>query len=197
MADNQNANLKPCKHCGQMMAKSAKVCPNCGGKNKPPIYKRPWFIVIAVIVVLGVIGSIGGGGNSSNSGSSSTTTKTETANTTTQETKAEEVIEYTHYDVSEMMDDLNGNALKAQNKYKGQYIEITGRLNTIDSDGKYISVTRSDDEWAILGVHCTIKTDEQRNQVMDMSMGDTVTIRGKCTDCGEVLGFYLDIEEIE
>ena len=89
MAENQNANLKPCKHCGQMMAKSAKVCPNCGGKNKPPIYKRPWFIVIAVIVVLGVIGSIGGGGNSSNSGSSSTTTKTETANTTTQETKAE------------------------------------------------------------------------------------------------------------
>lgn len=31
------------------------------------------------------------------------------------------------YDVSEMMDDLNGNAMKAQSKYKGQYIEIVGR----------------------------------------------------------------------
>lgn len=31
------------------------------------------------------------------------------------------------YDVPEMMDDLNGNAMKAQSKYKGQYIEIVGR----------------------------------------------------------------------
>jgi hypothetical protein len=204
MIDNQNANLKPCKHCGHMMAKSAKVCPNCGGKNKPPIYKRPWFIAIAVIFVLGLIGSIGGG-KSSNSGSSSTTSsKTETTSTSSQEKKEaktaeekEEVIEYTHYEVSEMMDDLNGNAMKAQSKYKDQYIEITGRLSNIDSDGKYISVTRSDDEWAILGVHCTIKTEDQRNQIMDMTIGDTVTIRGKCTDVGEVLGYYLDIQEID
>ncbi|SDA79860.1 tRNA_anti-like [Butyrivibrio sp. INlla18] len=189
MADNQNPNLKPCKHCGQMMAKSAKVCPNCGGKNKPPFFKRPWFIILCVLIVLGIIGSAGGGSKSSNSGgSSSGTTNTE---------KVEEKIEYTHYDVTEMMDDLDGNAMKAQNKYKGQYIEITGRLNVVDSDGKYISLTKADDEWAILGVTCYIKNDDQKNKVMEMSIGDTVTLRGKCTDVGEVLGYYLDIAEID
>ncbi len=206
MSENQNANLKPCKHCGQMMAKSAKVCPNCGGKNKPPIYKRPWFIVLVVLIVLGAIGSAGGNKSSDTSSnrtseSSVTTSKTTSATTEKKEAKAEEkveeVIEYTHYDVSEMMDDLNSNAMKAQSKYKNQYIEITGRLNAIDSDGKYISLTKTDDEWAILGVHCTIKNDEQRNQIMEMAIGDTVTLRGKCTDCGEVLGYYLDIAEID
>lgn len=196
MADNQNPNLKPCKHCGQMMAKSAKVCPSCGGKNKPPFYKRPWFIILCVLIVLGAIGTAGGGGNNS-SDSVGTSTGTTTENKSSTTAQVEETIEYTHYDVSEMMDDLNGNAMKAQSKYKGQYIEITGKLSTIDSDGKYISVTRSDDEWAILGVQCSIKSDDQKNQIMEMSIGDTVTIRGKCTDVGEVLGYYLDISEIE
>ncbi len=95
------------------------------------------------------------------------------------------------------MDDLNGNDMKAQNKYKGQHIEITGRLNVIDSDGKYISLVPVDDEWAIIGVHCTIKNDDQRKQIMEMAIGDTVTLRGKCTDVGEVLGYYLDIAEID
>ena len=126
MADNQNANLKPCKHCGEMMAKSAKVCPKCGGKNKPPIYKRPWFIILCALILIGAIGSAGGSKKDSSSSSTSTTvtenksSTTEKA-TTQKEEKVEEKIEYTHYDVSEMMNDLNSNAMKAQNKYKNQY----------------------------------------------------------------------------
>lgn len=51
-----------CKHCGAQIAKSAKVCPNCGGKNKKPVYLRWWFIALVVIVLLAAIG--GGGGSS-------------------------------------------------------------------------------------------------------------------------------------
>ena len=47
--------MTTCKHCGQEIAASAKVCPHCGGKNKPPIYKRWWFIAIIVIIVLAAI----------------------------------------------------------------------------------------------------------------------------------------------
>lgn len=55
MAKNK---MKICKHCGAEIAKSAKVCPVCGGKNKKPIFKRVWFwLVIAVILIL----AIGGG----------------------------------------------------------------------------------------------------------------------------------------
>lgn len=58
-----NSNLISCKSCGQMIAKSAKKCPNCGEKNKKPIYKRVWFIILCIIVLLGIAGSIAGGGD--------------------------------------------------------------------------------------------------------------------------------------
>lgn len=48
-----------CKSCNTTILKKAKICPNCGVKNKKPIYKRAWFIVVAVILVLSVLGSIG------------------------------------------------------------------------------------------------------------------------------------------
>lgn len=69
MAKNK---MTTCKHCGAEIAASAKVCPQCGGKNKPPIYKRWWFIVIIVLIVLS---AIGGSGSGSDSSASSSTTK--------------------------------------------------------------------------------------------------------------------------
>ena len=49
-----------CKHCGEEIAKSAKTCPKCGGKNKKPFYKKLWFWLI-VIVIIGIAGSSSGG----------------------------------------------------------------------------------------------------------------------------------------
>ena len=66
------SKMTTCKHCGAEIAASAKVCPQCGGKNKPPIYKRWWFIVIIVLIVLS---AIGGSSSSSDGSASSSTTK--------------------------------------------------------------------------------------------------------------------------
>jgi aspartyl/asparaginyl-tRNA synthetase len=96
-----------------------------------------------------------------------------------------------------MMDELSSNALKAEKKYQDQYVEITGILSNIDSDGKYIGLVPSDDEYAFIGVQCYIKSDEQTDRVMEMTIGDTVTIKGQITIIGEVLGYSLDIDEIK
>ena len=181
--------MTTCKHCGQEIAASAKVCPHCGGKNKPPIYKRWWFIAIIVIIVLAVIG---GSGSSDSSGSTSSTATSKTA---VSSSSSEAAIEYTAYTVTELSEDLNSNALKAADKYKGQYVELTGRLSVIDSNGKYVSIVDSTDEWAITGVQCYIKDDEQKQVVMDMSIGDEIVVKGKITDVGEVLGYFLDMTE--
>lgn len=69
MAKNK---MTTCKHCGAEIAASAKVCPQCGGKNKPPIYKRWWFIAIIVLIVLSAIGGSGSGSDSSASSSKAT-----------------------------------------------------------------------------------------------------------------------------
>ena len=73
------SKMTTCKHCGAEIAASAKVCPQCGGKNKPPIYKRWWFIAIIVLVVLSAIG--GSGSSSDSSASSSKATSKASAST--------------------------------------------------------------------------------------------------------------------
>lgn len=51
------SKMTTCKHCGSESAASAKVCPQCGGKNKPPIYKRWWFVLMVIFVFLSYLGS--------------------------------------------------------------------------------------------------------------------------------------------
>ena len=95
------------------------------------------------------------------------------------------------------MDALENNAASASDTYKDKYFEVTGLLSNIDSDGSYIDLTSLNDEWDIVGVTCMIQNDEQLEVVKKMSTGQEVTVKGKITDVGEVLGYTLDIDEIE
>lgn len=51
-------NMKLCKTCGAMIAKKAKKCPQCGAKNKKPVYKRIWFWILVIIIGAFVIKEI-------------------------------------------------------------------------------------------------------------------------------------------
>lgn len=175
-----------CKTCGAEMASNAKTCPQCGAKNKKPIYKKWWFWVLIVIIIGGIIG----GSSSSKDKPSDTSANTDT--------KQEETITYTHYNVTELFDALKDNALKASETYKDQYVEIEGYLGTIDSDGKYIGVTADPDDYDYLfeDIHCRIKSDDQLSQIIEMSKEAPIVVRGKITDVGEVLGYSLNIDSI-
>lgn len=178
---------KKCKYCQSDIPKKAKVCPVCKKKQGG----RGCLIAVGVVVALGIIGAAAGGGSSSSSNSSVAGTPTAKVEETTAAP-----IEYTAYNVADMMNDLKSNAMNASDKYKGQYLEITGKLSVIDSNGKYISIT-PDDPFAILGVQCYIKSDEQKDAIKTKSIGDSITVKGKCTDVGEVLGYSLDIDSVE
>lgn len=176
---------KKCKYCKTEIPADAKVCPQCRRKLKGG--KLKW--VILIILIVAIIGAVSGENDSKSSTTASTSSNSSE--------KKEEVsaIEYTSVSVNDMMTELENNALGASDKYKDQYLEITGRLGVIDSSGKYISLY-PDDEFALIGVQCYIKNDEQKTKVSSMKKGDTVTLKGKCTNVGEVLGYSLDIEEI-
>ncbi len=178
------AKMIHCKSCGKEIAESAKTCPGCGAKNKKPFYKAVWFWVIVAIIFIGVVA---GGGSDENSATDSGNTNN------AQETK---VVEYQKVDIDELEDALEENAAAAKDKYNGKYLEITGRLGTIDSDLKYISVLSNTDEWDLVGVHCTIKNAKTKDVVKTLKKDQTIVVKGKITDVGEVLGYYLDIDEI-
>ena len=178
---------KKCKHCKMDIPKDAKICPHCRKKQKSGILK--WVVLILIIGV--VIGAVTGEDKSTDS-----TTKQTEATASDSQKQESESIEYTSVSVNDMIDALNNNAMGASDKYKGKYLEITGKLTNIDAAGKYIDLM-ADGDFEIIGVQCYIKNDDQKAKIASMSKGDTVTLKGKCTDVGEVLGYSLDIDEIE
>ena len=177
------SKLIKCNSCGKEVADTAKSCPGCGAKVKKPIYKRVWFWVIIVFVVIGL--ASGGSGESS-----------ESSNSSNNSTEKQEKIEYIKLDVDTLNDALENNAASAKETYNGKYVEVTGKLSTIDSDLAYISIVSTTDEWDFIGVHCEIKDSKTKDVVKTLSKDQTIVVRGKITDVGEVLGYYLDIIEI-
>ena len=184
--------LKTCPVCGKEMAAGAKACPSCGAKNKKPIYRRWWFWVLVVLVIAAVGSAMGSEDNGGTDTPQQETTGTPESGTGQAE---EPAVTYTAYSVGQLMDDLDSNALKAESTYQDQYVELTGRLNVVDSDGDYISIVPQDDQFAILGVQCYLQTEEQRQQVLEIQIDQVITVRGQITSVGEVMGYLLDVDD--
>lgn len=146
--------------------------------EKKPIYKRTWFIVLVVLIVIGTI--------------SSQIKKKEAKKAEELQTTKDKLAEYTKVDVNELVSELDNNALNAQQLYKDKYLEITGPLSTIDSDGKYFSIRPSG---RVFGVQCYIKDKEQLNYLATLSKGEYITVRVRITDVGEIIGYQADVIE--
>lgn len=108
----------------------------------------------------------------------------------------ENKIEYIQVDSNTLISDLTNNALKAEKTYQKANLEITGKLSVIDSDGNYITLSRTDNEYSFTSIMCYIKNDEQLNTVLEMCIGDTVVVKGQVKQIGEVLGYSVDIHEL-
>ncbi len=178
---------KFCEKCGKPMLNNAVMCMSCGAKVKKPIFKEWWFWLIIAVVII----ALGNAGNNS--------TETPTNNeqpSQTQQTMPAENITYEVYTVSQLLDDLANNALKAEETYKNKHVEITGTLSNIDSDGSYISLSPTNNSFTLVNVQCYIKNEEQKARILELEKGDTVTIKGKIKSIGELLGYSIDIHAV-
>ena len=45
-------------------------------------------------------------------------------------------------------------------------------------------------------ITCNIKSDEQRETIMEMNAEEKIIIKGKITDVGEIMGYTLNIDSI-
>ena len=124
---------------------------------------------------------------------------------TTETNKIEETIpetttskEYIQCSATDLFDLVHGNALKAKSTYEGAYVEISGYVTNIDASGKYISIGAKSDNYEYLfdSIQCFIKDDVTLEKVMELSKDNFVTIKGKITSVGEVLGYTMNIESI-
>lgn len=176
---------KICKHCQTEIPYKAKVCPQCrkkqGGKLK--------WIIIGILILIVAIGAFGGGDDTDSTDS----TKTESAEK--KEKKEKKKIDYTKVSAVELDKVLDKNAAKAAKQYKGKYLEISGTLGNIDSDLSYFDVDGNDFDFTI--IQCYIQNEEQENIILEMEQGDKITVRGKCTDVGELMGYSIEVDSIK
>lgn len=113
-------------------------------------------------------------------------------------TPIQPTIQYTFVSVQELYDALHSNALRANDTYLDMYIVAVGVLGGIDNDGKYFTIHDPyDDSIWTDDLHCDITTEDQRKTLMNLDSGDIVTVRGKITTVGEVMGYLMDIDQLE
>lgn len=157
------------------------------------IFKKWWFWVIIFVVAIAIIGSSTDSTESAADSAVTDTTATETPAVDTTST-----VVYEKVDLQQMLDDLDTNALKAEKTYQDKYIQIACKIANFDSDGKYISVEPVNaSEWNFITAMCYIKNDAQLDFLLEKSVGDTVTIEGKVISIGEVLGYSINIDQID
>lgn len=186
--DEQNEkkeNTKVCKYCQSEISKKARICPVCKKKQG-----NKWGAVLIVFSVLLLIGAVFGGGDDSSNKSSSTSNTEQSAQATP------EPIEYITVSAAQLQTDLRNNALNASDTYKDHYLELTGSLFNIDSSGKYIQINTGASDYSFIYITCYLNSDEQREIVSKLNTYDTITIKGKCFEVGEVVGYGIRIEEI-
>ncbi len=182
----KNEETKKCKKCKELINKNSKKCPHCGANQKMPV----WAIVLIVIVAIAIIGGTANNSNSNSDNGQNNNTTNDTNNNTSKP------IEYIKVSKDDLDEALDNNAALARETYNGKYLEITGKLGTIDSELKYISLYSNTKKYDFVGIHCKVKNNEQKEIIKTLVKDQEITVKGKITDVGEVLGYYLDITEI-
>lgn len=191
-----------CKKCGNQIGENDRVCSSCGEKikRKKPVYKKWWFWVLMGLATLVTIAAIGSGGEDTvpeNQTDTDTNVQvSQPADKESEQSKPDDSVEYEIVDIRTMISDLEENALRAEKTYQNKNIEVTGVISNFDSDGSYISIKPSGDMFTLTSVMCYIKNDDQLNFLLEKSEGDTVTIKGKVTSVGEILGYSIKISEV-
>ena len=103
----------------------------------------------------------------------------------------------TQVDVVDMLLDLEQNEMRAQKKYSNKWFNITGILGSMDSEGEYFSLRG--DAFGMTSVHCKIPADKREeitDKLVNMEKGDHIVVKGKVTDMGEIMGYYVTIVEV-
>ena len=182
-------------------------------QGPPPEAKRPWFkkkriMIPLVLLGLFVFGSALGGGSATDSTNTSNDTATEkpaddapaapkaAASEAAAPAPAAPAPAAIVTTAKEMIEVLEENALKAKNTYNGKTVTVSGFVGSIDASGKYFSLDPSAEAFVLTGVQ--VQTGKKfQDQLASFRQDQPVTVTGKITNVGEVLGYSLEAATIQ
>ena len=192
-----------CKHCGQPISDKSKVCPFCGGNVKIPFYDKTWFHILLVLIIFAGIDYVIRNPNPEpmvyrtpvveSAGASS-----QSSVDSGEETDERETAEYSSESLSKMIDMVEDYPIKAEEEYTGKYIQVSGYLDTVDSDGKYFTIVSDPDDFTLLdNIHWSMdKGSDVYNFIKDAKKGSYITVCGEITDVGETIYYMGDAHSV-
>lgn len=192
-----------CKHCGQPISDKSKICPFCGGNVKIPFYDKTWFHILLVLIIFAGIDYIIR--NPDPKPMVYRTPVVESAGASSQssvdsgeETDEQETAEYSSESLSKMIDMVEDYPIKAEEEYTGKYIQVSGYLDTVDSDGKYFTIVSDPDDFTLLdNIHWNMdKGSDVYNFIKDAKKGSYITVCGEITDVGETIYYMGDAHSV-
>lgn len=192
-----------CKHCGQPISDKSKICQFCGGNVKIPFYDKTWFHILLVLIIFAGIDYV-----IRNPGPEPTVYRTpivESAEASSQssvdpveETDEQETAEYSSESLSKMIDMVEDYPIKAEEEYTGKYIQVSGYLDTVDSDGKYFTIVSDPDDFTLLdNIHWSMdKGSDVYDFIKNAKEGSYITVCGEITDVGETIYYMGDAHSV-
>lgn len=132
--DKKNNATKFCMNCGKELAFNAKTCPQCGYDCKP---KRPFFKSVYFWLIIGVFFGAGIAHSEENNSPNNNQKEIQTTNSF-QETDKDTPTpkQYLEITSDKLIEEVETNALKAQDDYEGKNVAVTGKLTSIDDFSK-------------------------------------------------------------
>ncbi len=104
--------------------------------------------------------------------------------------------QYIHITLEELNNTRKGNVAKAKYDYENGFYNITGNINKINDDLKYITLLNPDNMTDITRYKFNIKDDEVKAAVASYNAGDRISLNCKCVSVGRFTGFEFDIIEL-
>lgn len=101
--------------------------------------------------------------------------------------------------VGEMTKVLEENEMRAQKLFSGKWLEITGYLGNMDSEGEYFTLESNSARLFSTDIRCTIPSDKRQtitDKLVKMNKGDRIMVKGKVTDMGEIMGYQVSIVDV-
>lgn len=148
-------------------------------KANRPFYKKKRIWLLGIIALIVFAQATSGDEDSSSTSASQSSESSETV-------AAEPALVVT---AEELVTALDENALAAKTTYEDKLVTITGKLSNIDASGDYFSLEGA--EYSFTNIQIFIN-DSFIDTVSKFKIGQTVTVTGKITSVGEILGYSVD-----
>lgn len=101
-------------------------------------------------------------------------------------------IKYKKYTIKQLYEDLNDNAVRAKKVHTDEYVEVTGIITEITDSGITLYYNKYDDYY-LDHVYCDLTTEKQKEYILELSKGETITLRGKIKYVDIIYPYGIDV----